>query len=193
MIMLMQPHPDYDFIVNANHTPKRPLVPGGNSKRGRIIIAVSGIVLLFIIASLVMVMLASSGNSQKETLLKTAQQQAELIRVSKIGVDKARDPAARNLAITTNLSLQSDQTTLLSHVKLSTKEIALGKNTKTDIDLTTAEQSNRFDEVFTATIQTELAAYQKTLKTAYDQASSKKLKASLSDLYTHAGVLNTKK
>jgi hypothetical protein len=189
----MQPHPDYDFIVNANHTPKKSLIPGGHSKQGRILIVVGGIILLILIASLVMVMLSSAGNGQKETLLKTAQQQAELIRVSKIGVDKARDPAARNLAITTNLSLQSDQAALLSHVKLSSKEIALGKNTKTDIDLTSAEQSNRFDEVFTTTLQTELAAYQKTLKTAYDQASSKKLQASLSELYTHAGVLTTKK
>jgi hypothetical protein len=152
-----------------------------------------GVLLLVVIASILAVLLSSGGSSQKETLLKAAQQQAEIIRVSKIGIDKARDPATRNLAMTTNLSMQSDQAALLSNAKLSTKEIALGKDTKTDVALTTAEQSNRFDEVFTETIKTKLIAYQNSLKTAYDTASGTKLKASLSDLYNHAAVLNAKK
>lgn len=185
-------HPEqnpYQFITDADHKPKKKLIPTGGSKQGRILIVVGGVILLIIIATIVMAVISSAGKGQEEVMLKAAQQQAELIRVSKIGIDKARDPAARNLAVTTNLSLQSDQTALAAHVKASAKDLALGKNTKTDIALTTAEQSNKFDEVFTATIQSELIAYQKTLKSAYDGATSKKTKASLSDQFNHASVL----
>jgi len=191
-IVLMQPISDYDFIMSTNHKPKKSLLPSGGSKQSRILIFVSGVILLLIIATVVMVAISSSGKGQEETLLKAAQQQAELIRVSKIGIDKARDPATRNLAMTTNLSLQSDQSALLTHVKASSKQLALGKNTKTDIALTSAEQSNKFDEVFTQTIHTELTAYQKTLKTAYDGSSSKKLKTTLAEEYAHTGILLTK-
>ena len=188
----MQENP-YQFITDPSHKPKKSLLPGGNSKQGRILIVLGGILLLAVIAGILAALLSSGGSSQKETLLKAAQQQAEIIRVSKIGIDKARDPATRNLAVTTNLSLQSDQATLFSHTKFSSKEIALGKDTKTDVALTTAEQSNRFDEIFTQTIQTKLAVYQQTLKTAYDGTDGPKLKTSLSDLYNHAGALNAKK
>lgn len=187
--MLMQPQPDYDFITNTNHTPKKSLLPKGNSKQSRILIVVGGVIILIILATIVMALISSAGNSNQKTLLTAAQQQAELIRVSKIGIDKARDPATINLAVTTNLSLQSDQAPLLAHVKASSKQLALGKNTKTDVALTTAEQSNKFDEVFTATLKTELAAYRKTLKTAYDGASGKKTKATLATEYKNAGLL----
>jgi hypothetical protein len=193
MIMLMQPHPDYDFIVNANHKPKKPLLPGGNSKQGRILIVGGGLMALLIIGVIVMSLISSAGKGNQETLLKAAQEQAELIRVSKIGIDKARDPATLNLAMTTNLSLQSDQAALLKHLKTNSKQLALGKNTKTDVAFTNAEQSNRFDEVFTQTIQAELATYQKTLKSAYNGSSGKTLKATLAEQYTHAGVLVGKK
>lgn len=189
----MQPQPDYDFIMSANHKPKKPLLPRSNSKQTRIFIFLGGIVLLLVIFTVVMTMISSAGNGEKDTLLKAAQQQAELIRVSKIGIDKARDPDTRNLAMTTNLSLQSDQVSLLAHLSTNSKQLSLGKNTKTDVALTTAEQSNRFDEVFTSTLQTELTAYQKTLKSAYDGSSNKKTKATLAEEYTHAGVLLSKK
>jgi adenine-specific DNA methylase len=190
----MQPHDNpYQFITDANHKPKKPMLPSGNSKQARILIVAGGVVALLIIGVIVMSLISSAGKGNQETLLKAAKEQAELIRVSKIGIDKARDPATLNLAMTTNLSLQSDQAALLKHVKTSSKELALGKNTKTDIALTTAEQSNRFDEVFTQTIQAELTTYQKTLKSAYDGSSGKTLKATLAEQYTHASILTTKK
>lgn len=187
--MLMQPQNQYDFITNPGKPPKKPLLPTGNSMQARIFIVLGGVLVLLIVGILVATLISSSGKGQKETLLKAAQQQTELIRVSKTGIDNARSPAARNLAVTTNLTLQSDQKALLTHVKASQKQLALSKDTKTDIALTTAEQSNKFDEVFTETIQSQLAAYQKTLKTAYDGTSSKSLKTSLSEQYTHAGTL----
>lgn len=189
----MQPQPDYDFIVNAKHPAKKPMLPGGASKQSRIFIALGGALVLVIVAFIVMTLLSSTGNGDKETLTKAAQQQTEIIRISKIGMEKARDPATKNLATTAALSLQSDQSALLKRVKVPAKELALGKNSKTDVTLTTAEQSNRFDEVFTQVLQTELINYQKTIKKAYDNASGKQLKTTLADQYNHANLLASKK
>lgn len=183
------PEPDYDFIMAANHKPKKPILPRGNSKQSRIVIVVVGAVVLVAILAIVAALINRASSAGHDTLVLAAQEQTELIRISTIGVDKARDPGTKNLAVTAQLSLKSDQTALLSHVKVSPKELAFGKNTKTDIALTTAEQSNKFDEAFTAELKKELATYQKTLKTAYDEASSKKLKTTLSDNYTHANTL----
>lgn len=194
MLMVMQPQqPDYNFIVNAGQKPKKALLPAGNSKQTRILVVLGGVVLLLIIGFVIMTVLSSAGKGQQETLLKASQQQAELIRVSKIGIEKARDANTRNFAITTNITLQSDQAGLLAISKAKPKEIALGKSTKTDLALTTAEQSNKFDEVFTQTVQTQLIAYQKTLKSVYDATDGKKSKATLTEQFNHLNVLLAKR
>ena len=191
-------HNPYQFIVDTDHTKKKPLVAVGNSKQSRIFIVLGGLLVLLIIGFVVAALISSAANAGKADLIKVAQQQAELVRVSKIGVDRAKDSSARNLATTVSLSLQSDQTALVaslksSGIKVSAKELALGKDPKTDTALTAAEQSNKFDEVFIQTIQAQLVDYQKSLKTAYDKTDSKKLKQTLSDQFNTAGLLATAK
>jgi hypothetical protein len=202
MIMLMhqdQPqHNPYQFIVDTDHTKKKPLVPSGNSKQSRIFIVLGGVLILIIIGSIVAALISNAANAGKADLLKVAQTQAELVRVSELGMTRAKGASAKNLATTVNLSLQSDQAALVASlkstgVKVSTKELALGKNPKTDVALTAAEQANKFDEVFTETIQTQLVAYQRLLKDAYDKADSEKLKQTLSDQFNTADLLATAK
>jgi flagellar basal body-associated protein FliL len=189
MIMLMQPQNPYDFIQNTPKKPKAPL-----SKNGRIFAVVGGMLALLMVVVIFMAILSSAGKAGRDSLLATAQKQAELIRVSKLGMDRARGTGAKNLAITVNLSLQSDQKTLLAAIskqgtKIGPKELALGKKASTDTILTNAEQSNKFDEVFIKTIQDQLTDYQKSLNTAYGNTSSKKLQDVLKQQYTHAGLL----
>src|SRR5687767_8476032 len=110
----MNQHPQtptnpYDFIVNDNHKAKKPRLPGGNSKQGRILIAVFSLLGLILIGSIVAALLLSAGNAGKANLTKAAQQQNEIIRISKLGMEHARDPSTQNLAITANMSLLSDQ------------------------------------------------------------------------------------
>jgi len=197
-MVMAEHHPDYDFIMNPAQAPKKSIIPAGNSMKQRLIIVAAGAVLLLIAAIVVIALISSAGKAGQADLVKAAQQQAEIIRVSKLGLDRARGSSAKNLATTTNLSMQSDQTALLAAlktqgVKVSNEELAAGKDTKTDTALITAEQSNRFDEAFTEAIQAQLVAYQKTLKTAYDSASSTKLKDALALQFEHAGLLATAK
>lgn len=198
--MLMQPQSnEYDFIMNTDHKPKKKVVlPSGNSKQSRILIVVGGVSLLLIGIVVIMSFISSAGNAGKTELLKAAQQQAEIVRISEIGIDRAKGSTAKNLATTTSFSMQSDQATLTASlsgqgVKVNAKELAASKNQKTDAILTAAEQSNKFDEVFITTLHTELASYQQTLKSAYDKTSSKKLKATLTEQFEHAELLATVK
>ncbi len=196
----MQPQENpYQFITDSTHKPKKSLIPNPDSQKARIMIVLAGVGILIVLALIVSTLISSASNSGKTELIKAAQQQTELVRISKIGIDRAKDTAAKNLATTTNVSLQSDQLTLAadlksSGIKLDPKELALGKDQKTDLLLTNAEQANNFDEVFIKTLQTKLVAYQKQLKIAHDKTESKKLKATLSLQFTNAGLLaETKK
>jgi hypothetical protein len=198
MIMVMaEHHPDYDFIMNqgsGTKPGKSPFAPSGNSMKQRIIVVAVGAVLLITVASLVMSLLGSAGKAAKADLVLAAQQQAELIRVSKFGVDRARDASTKNLAMTTSVSMQSGQATLIAAMKrqgvsVSPAELAAGKNTRTDAALTNAEQANAFDAAFTEQIKKQLTAYQQTLKRAYDKASDEQLRQVLTQQYDSAGLL----
>lgn len=195
----MHPTPDYDFIMNSGQKPaSKPKLPAGNSQKSRILIVAAGAVLLLIVAIVVIALISSAGKAGQADLVKAAQQQAEIVRISELGTERAKGAAAKNLATTAGLSMQSDQAALqkaLSKqgIKVNEKQLAAGKNQQTDTVLTTAEQSNKFDEVFTKTLQEELRAYQQTLKSAYDSASSESLKQTLTTLFEHAELLATAK
>lgn len=156
------------------------------------ILAGGGLVLLMVFV--VLYGLIFSGSGQKEDYLSLMQQQAELVRVSDIGVQKSRHADAKNLAITTKYSIVSQQSEAQKLAKqagadTSAKAIALGKDTQTDAKLTAAEQSNQFDTVFTATIQAGLEKYQQTLKKIHDGTSSEATRKTLMQYYVAIGNL----
>lgn len=176
-------------MQNPTNGAKAPL-----SKKGRILLVVGGGTALLIIILVFMAILSSAGSAGKQTLLTAAQQQAELIRVSKLGQERARNTTAKNLAMTVSLSLQTDQSALLAElkkqgVKADAKSLALGKKAATDTLLTDAEQANKFDAVFIQTLQLQLKQYQQTLNTAHQGTDKKKLKALLKQQYVNAKLL----
>ena len=185
----------YAFITNPGKAPKKGLLPGGNSKQGRLFVVIGIAVGLLTIGVIAAVVISSIGSSQKADWLSIAQQQQELIRVSDLG-SKAQSRDVKNLATTTNLSLLSSQATVNSLAKkngavVNTKTLALGKSSKTDAELKTAEQTNQFDKTFKEVLKQELNDYQRLLKKLYDGSGSKSTKAGLSTAYTNAGLLAT--
>ncbi len=183
----------YDFL-NETKKPRKPFKLGNAGKRERMLLVAGGGALLAIIIVIIFGTLAKSGGNATEDLITLAQQQTELVRVATIGTTKARGTAAQNLAVTTAATIQSDQTTTLallqkSKIKVSSKQLLLGKNTKTDLLLTQAEQNNQFDEVFTSQITAQLTAYQKTIKKAYDASSGKTTLAILTEQFRHTETL----
>lgn len=167
----------YDFITQPPTRKKRSWLPSGGSKRQRILVACAGLVILLILAAIVIGILGRSDSGLRADYLSLAQQQTELIRISEIGVTKARSAEAKNLAVTTKLSLMSQQPAILklakkAGAKTDAKSLGGGKNTQTDSALTSAAQTNQFDVVFTKTMQTNLKKYQDTIKKIQGQVSA---------------------
>lgn len=184
----------YAFITDPKKLPKKSLLPGGNSQKSRLFMVLGGVFGLIILAMIVMAVIGSIGSDEKQSWLKLAQEQQELIRVSELGSQKAQVRETKNLAITTKLSLTSSQSTINSLAKkngaqVDSKSLALGKDTKVDAQLKTAEQTNQFDKVFAEVLKTKLTVYQSDMKKLYEGTTSKKTKASLSSAYTSAGIL----
>lgn len=166
----------------------------GGSKKSRIAIAVAGAILLIIIGLVVYTLLNSASDGTKKDLVIAVQQQNELIRISEIGVKEATSGEARNLAVTTNLSLVSSQTELQdlakkAGAKLDAKQLKAASNSQSDKTLEQAKQINRFDEEFTKIIESQLLAYQQTLKRIYQSAQNQNSKNSLNQLYENASIL----
>jgi flagellar basal body-associated protein FliL len=182
----------YDFIFKPPGG-KKSLLPGG-SKKTRIIIVAVGAAILLMMALVLSSILSSPRKQAVENLVVAAKQQNDLIRLSEVGVQKARGQQARNIAVTTKLSLQSQQGDLLAAIKsqkrkLDNKELNASRDTKADQLLTAAEQNNRFDEVFIEVMELKLKEYQRTVKTAYDSVSSPGLRAALTEQFNSANTL----
>lgn len=185
-----QPDSQYDFIVNPGQPKKKTLLPSGYSKKQKVLFVIIGLVILFIGYSLLSSFLGGADKSNKEQLVSVVNQQRELIRISEIGVKKAKGTEARNLATTTQLSLISEQKELEAAVRaLGVKVKGSGKNSKTDELFTKAEQANNFDAVFIEKLQADLLKYAKSVKTAYENNSSTKTKKDLEAQFNNAATL----
>jgi hypothetical protein len=184
----------YDFINTNEQPPKKSILPGNTSFRGKLIILIGGAVALMAVVAIVIGAFMQGGGKTNEQMLEIAKQQNELVRIADIGTKKARSASAQNLAITTKSTIGSDQRATVAYlegqnIKVTIKELALGKNSKTDQLLVLAEQSNQFDEKFEMTLKEQLTDYRADVKKAYDEASGKKPKAILADNYNHVSAL----
>ena len=210
MLMVMQPNTPpapppmqqmpqnnpYEFITNPSQQQKSKLgLPGGkNDKLIRVVIILIAAVVLISLVMFVVNLLGSSQRKNVNQLVTVAQKQAELIRITEIGAKKAKTKEAKDLAITTQLTLISQQAALSDAVKkaggkLDGKVLVLGKDSKTDQLLTQAEQSNNFDEVFLEKLKSELTEYAQSVKNAYDTSTSAKTKEALEIQFKNAAIL----
>ncbi len=183
----------YDFIFAPKQATKKSLLPTGGSKKVRIIIVgVVAFILLLAIFSIVG-FINNAGKGDTASLISAAKQQQELIRIAKVGVDKAKTQDAKNIAITTLLALESEQDDMKTAIEAAglkpNSVLKGGNNAKTDQALTTAEQNNRFDDEFLKVMTDSLVNYQKAVKDAYDGATSKKLKTALTTQFESANTL----
>lgn len=179
--------------MNNGQPAKKSLLPGGGSKQGRIIIVVVSAMVVIMVIIIVIGLINNAGKADTSALVTAAKQQQELIRVAKIGSEKAKAQAAKNIAITTQLALESEQAEMKAAIEaagLKANKVLVGSvNAKTDQALTAAEQNNRFDEEFLSIMTKSLTDYQRAVKAAYDNATSKKLKDALSTQFTSANTL----
>lgn len=197
--MVMQPDqnpaPDYNFIMSPNTSPRKSLFGGASKKQSLLIkLAAAGIVLMLLL--LIISTLFSGGGSPTEKMISLAQQQTEIIRLADKGASDATKSEIKNYATTVQLSIITSQKELTKIItgnggKADAKTLALGKNSKTDDELTAAKQANRYDEVFNEILKKHLSTYQEDVKEVFDQTSSKNDKAVMSGLFNRAKVLTS--
>ncbi|HTE21445.1 MAG TPA: hypothetical protein VK674_00200 [Candidatus Limnocylindria bacterium] len=195
----MQPDTDqYGFIMNpGTGQPRKSLLPGRgflNLPRKQLILLVVGAAIVLAILVTIVLSLLGGGPTNEDQLVGVVQRQHELIRVSDIALKEARGTQARNLAMTTKLSLHSDEVSLVAalkrqDVKIGSKQLGAGKDQETDNKLTQAIQNNRFDEVYLEFIQSALADYQRNLNTVYKTTTSTSLKETLKVQYQNASLI----
>lgn len=187
----MQPNNQYDFITNPP-TPQKPsglAAISSMSKKKLALIGGGALVLLLLIISVAASML-NSGPTNKDHLLAVATLQGEIIKVSEDAVKNAKNSDAKNLAITTKLSLSTDQSALTAALKAQKVKMPKAAiKPKTQEMLTEATQNNRYDQAFMEFVQAQLGEYQKKLNTAYKTTVSKNLKATLENQYKNASIL----
>lgn len=167
---------------------KKSVLPAGNSTGQRLmIVAMIGGVLVVLL--LIIMLVLSGGGDNKQNLLKVAQAQTELVRLSEMA-NESTDQTLKNFAINTNLTVTSDKqrfTGVLGQngISFKDKELALGQNPETTQALETAKAAANFDATLRDTLVDQLSAYQATLKTAFDQSGNEQIKGSINQLFSN--------
>lgn len=190
----------YDFIMNpAAPAPKRPLkIPATNGKNGFLIkigIIVGAIVILFI-GIMIASSLLSTDTSGTATMTSIAQTQNEVIRVAAQGGSAGRDQKVKNFAVSTNLSVSTQQLRTLNYLatkgtKLKAKELSLKESKTTTNQLAQAKATSTFDAAFLQIMQTSLDSYSSDLQKAYQEAPNSTIKKLLKADYEQTQLLRS--
>lgn len=160
------PQNRYDYILNPPQAPRRkiPLFGGGNKVVNVIFVSV-----VLILALIVYSVFSSATKANYDSVVRLAERQQEIIRVSNLGLIGSQDPATLIYVSTVASTTQSEQNATLAFltkkgVKVSSVELALKKDSTTDSALTTAQQNNTYDAVLINSLKGLLTSYQKAEK-----------------------------
>lgn len=186
----------YDFIVNPEPAPRESRIPGGNSKIVRIMIVLGGLLILFVLFSFVKGLIG--GGSNTPYLLKVTQDQQQLIHLTtNASKENSLSEENANFAITTNLSIASSQTELITYMakngkKIKKKELLLMIDPQTDAQLTASVASNSYNQTFREVMKQSLNTYMSDLQRAFAKTKGKNGQALLTTNYDQAKLLLTK-
>ncbi|MDL2341539.1 MAG: hypothetical protein QFB87_00465 [Patescibacteria group bacterium] len=185
---------NYDFIVNPAAPPKRNPLAGG-STISRLVMAVVGLfvlLLLFVVAR----NLLTTDTSNLPALVRVANEQQELIHVTTEATSGQQplSSANRNTAVTTNASLTTARSELLSylatqHKKVDKKQLVYTNAKAVDAQLTAAASASTYDATLHQILKTQLDSYQLSLKQAYAKTTGPKGRELLNKQYDEAGLL----
>lgn len=168
--------PDYAFIREINEAVEHH--DTDKEKRKRILIASAGGVGLIIVIVMLASLIFSGGPDIAQRLISIAQRQEEIIRISEIGIDNARDTDVKQFAATTRSAMRSSQNDITGLIetragsRISQSRLRATEDTQTTQDLETARQANRFDIAFAETILDELTDYQTLLGAVAQETNS---------------------
>lgn len=185
----------YDFILQYNHPGSG--MHGSSSTTSRILIVAGGAVILLVAAFIFFKVVSKPSNPTAALMVSVAQQQTEMARIAtQAATEDAVAQPTIDFATTAQLSLQSDQQSLLALLKEhgstpSDKLLAATQSSQTDSQLTAAKAAGAYDQAFAGVMQNELNTYEQTLKQAFAASQSATEKQWLQTAYGHAQSLVT--
>lgn len=171
------PEPDYSFLEsNQESSGYFDFFTKADKKTRTKMIGFGGGILLLVL--LVVGLLFSGGSDDLQTrLITVAQKQNEIIRITEIGEDKARSQEILTVSIVTKASMGSAQNQIKGVVSgsISNEVLRRLESSQTTNELNSAEQANRFDEIYLEILEAELESYLASLETAGNRASGNTL------------------
>jgi hypothetical protein len=188
------PAPDYNFILDPQQPEKPKLFNfNANSMPLRILLVVGILFVLMIVFAVVKSAIGGGGGSTA-AVLSVAQDQQELIHLATNAEDSVTTDLGKNFTATALLSLQSEQTELISylksnHQKVSPKQLNLKISKSTDEQLAAAKSASTFDDTYVSVMRDKLEAYMADLQKAYSQTKGSKGRALLNEDYQAAQLL----
>lgn len=188
-----EPKPDYDFIREVNEAIEHH--DTDKDKRKRILITSSGGVGLIVVVWMLIALIFSGGPDVTQRLISIVQRQEEIIRISEIGTDTARDREVEQFATTTRAAIRSSQNEITRLIeartgsRVSQNRLRAGENAQTTQELEAALQANRFDITFITVIKDELIDYRTTMEIALRETDSANEREVLQSLIGEVGVL----
>lgn len=161
----------------------------------RLVIVGAGLIILLILFVIVKNLL-SSGNDNLPALINVVRQQQELVHIAK-AASVSQQPIStnsRNVAVTTELSMTSARSQILSyavkqHYKIDAKQIIYPGAKAIDLQLANASAASTFDSTYRLVLKNQLLSYQTSLKQAYAKTTGTKGRELLNRQYDGAGLL----
>jgi hypothetical protein len=186
----------YDFIMSPTKPPKKGVFGGsggGHSEFFFKLALIGGGAIVLMAAIAIGVNLFFGGKTNVEDLVQITEMQQEIIRIAALN-DQATDQTVLNAAVSTKLSVTTQQQSLLAYLKkhkriVKSKELSLKQDTTTDKQLREAVASSTFDIVFTQDMRNQLTTYASALKTSYKNSTSTSGKQLLSAEYNQVQLL----
>ncbi len=180
----------YEFILNETPPPKK---RWGGSTFQRAILLAGGFFTLLTLGLLLFALLGGE-NDQTKLQVSVGVQQRELIRIAELGVKDATGSDTKGYANTIKSTLLTDHSALQAQVTDKIKkeietQATIQKDTSIDQALERAGLNNAYDKQLYEVFELKLAAYQTTLRSAFDATTSSRLKAVYGTAHTNAGNL----
>lgn len=184
----------YDFILNPQKPAKKPFGDGlfKDPFIAKVVFLVGG-TLVVILATWFAVTLFFGNKTDIESLVAIAQRGQEIVRVSNLG-DDANSQDIRNAAINTEVSIKSQQNSLIAYLstqdrKIKANELSLKKDATTEPKLKKAKEAGTFDATYTTIMRAQLTDYASALKSAYNGKPSKTARKLLAQQYNDVQLL----
>lgn len=184
----------YDFITNYGVKKTGGLFSPNASMKTRIMVVAGGGGLILVLALLFFALISSPTGVSASTFTTIMQQQTELARISQLSARDATAQPTQNFAATARLSLLSERTAFTTYVQahggtVDAKTLQLTRSLKTDQELQAAKTSGTYDQTYITIAQTQLTAYEQSLKQAFNATKSTSQRQLLNDAYMQAQLL----